>query len=287
MSEKLRAELGADKQLDGEFYMSFEDFLRNFDKIDTVYTDLNGMPGTDFTKANLKVNKWNAMQFSGEFVAGKNSGGCGNEDPAAYWTNPQHQIQVPKIRSNQNVSVIISLLQTETVRKRQETDGSYENAFEALSFRIYSIRAGEKPDSKNRYAAQSLELVDKISSYIYQRDVTQRFDLKPNTYVLIPSLFDRNKNMKYILRYFHELDESETNGIDSKTINHSTPVTPLAGSVLTGTTTPNKANLVQPGPGVSSLSEKYDSWYFAGMSRDAIEKHNAMALDNSLKSTNR
>ena len=67
--------------------------------------------------------------------------GAGNYyDQEAYWLNPQYFLNL-SLRNKQDskVAVIVSLMQTEQVRKRSETDGTYENSNEGISFSIYSI----------------------------------------------------------------------------------------------------------------------------------------------------
>jgi calpain len=77
IAPSLRIQLGHDKQLDGEFYMAFDDFLKFFHKMDTVHSDLSAMNTVDL-KSNQRSDSWQVKQFQGEWIPGKNSGGSGN-----------------------------------------------------------------------------------------------------------------------------------------------------------------------------------------------------------------
>ena len=188
-----------------------------------------------------------------------------------YWLNPQYIIEIPALKTKPTISVIISLLQTESARKRLENDGTYEKSMEAISYKIYSIRSGEKPDPNNKYSANSLEKIDQISSYYYQRDVTKRFELNPGTYVLIPSMFEKNKNMKFLLRYFYEAESSE---VSSK---------PLVSDNKNNQAINDKNPKPNQTPNEKTLSEKYDAWFYAGMNKTQIESFNQEAKLNTQK----
>jgi len=53
-------------------------------------------------------------------------------------------------------------------------------------------------------------------AYLYQREVTKRFELPPGTYVIIPSLHKKNKRMKFVLRVYVEGDPVKE---DKTTVN--------------------------------------------------------------------
>jgi len=95
-------------------------------------------------------------------------------------------------------------MQTETVRKRVENNGKYESSFEDLSFRIYSVKNNAELTQDFKYDPKMLTEYDKLPFYLASREVTKRFSLKPGKYVIIPSMFEKNVNMKFLLRVFYE-----------------------------------------------------------------------------------
>ena len=105
-------------------------------------------------------------------------------------------------------------MQTESVRKRTETNGQFEDSFEDLSFRIYEVKSGA--DELAKYDSSQLTEVAKLPYYLAAREVTKRIRLRPGKYVIIPSLFEKNVNMKFLLRVFYEsLDETSRSANES------------------------------------------------------------------------
>jgi hypothetical protein len=205
-------------------------------------------------------------------------------------------------------------MQTEAAKKRLDTDGSYEKSLEAICFKIFSIRQGAKPDSNMRYNQQSLEIFEKVSSYYYQRDVTKRFELKPGTYVVVASLFEKNKSSKFLLRYFFETEgkfqlqqqsPSNQNQVtsDNATNNNnnnniiSNKVYPAPAPAPVPTPTPNKTNSQTTNKNNDSKSnnnnlpinqaDAYDVWFFAGMEKSGRENFVKEAKLNSQKAFDR
>lgn len=71
VNESIRKDL--DIQDDGEFFMSFKDFLKEFDDIDFVHINLNAfyIVGKDYYE-NIT---WENSNFAGEWIKGKTAGG--------------------------------------------------------------------------------------------------------------------------------------------------------------------------------------------------------------------
>ena len=66
VSDQIKQAIGANKQEDGEFFISLEDFMRLFDNMDIVRVDFN---------MGNNNSKWEIQQFDGAWVPGKNAGG--------------------------------------------------------------------------------------------------------------------------------------------------------------------------------------------------------------------
>ncbi len=126
----------------GTFFVTFEEYCKLFDSIDFLHVNLNAFFKSDYLMNNHEF-KWLYQEFHGQWVPGINSGGSGMGnyyDQEAYWLNPQYFMSLPvRNKYDDKVSMIVSLMQTEQVRKRSETDGTYENSNEGISFSIFSI----------------------------------------------------------------------------------------------------------------------------------------------------
>lgn len=200
IDNKIKQQLKYDQQANGHFYISFTDFYFSFDRLQLVYVNFNAFYSN--SDANIDYN-WEIRQFKGAWIPGENAGGCGNDDRDYYWRNPQYSIALTaeSSRDDDKISLIISLIQTEQVRKRAETNGSYENSNEPISFRIYQVSV---KSLVSRYSENQLTEVGNLNIYLAEKEVSKRFDLPPGDYVIIPSLFEKDKPMQFVLRLFME-----------------------------------------------------------------------------------
>ena len=217
VDDNLKAQLNAGNQNDGEFFICFEDFLQFFDELGFVHVNMNAFYDAG-TGGSVPDFKWVCQNYAGEFIPGRNAGGCGNDDPDAYWLNPQYPIQI----SNKKTSIIISMIQCEQSRMRDETDGSYEKSNEAIAFSIYRCVGSEASISKKfstnpKFGERELDEVCASGAYVYQRERSRRFQLDPGYYVIIPSLFERDKRMRFLVRVFTKGSTSDPSSTNIRT----------------------------------------------------------------------
>lgn len=261
VSAALQATLKANDQSDGQFYISFEDFLVHYDSLDLVHTDFNAM----YNKASstFDLNFASMPSIENAWVIGKNSGGCGNGDPKKYWTNPQFPVTFQSVNANNGeISVVVSLMQTESMRLRAESNGQFGSSFEGLAFRIYAINNGAKPGNNGLYEQKMLTEVSGIGVYSRTREVSKRSSLRPGTYVIIPSLFDKDKNMKFVIRIFYETSAKKPQSQPVKV----EPPQPQSNKVDPQPEKPKV--LITNANGL--VKDKYDTWFYAGYNDSQI-----------------
>lgn len=132
--------------------------------------------------------------------------GCGNDSRKFYWTNPKYLIVVPEGQSDTPVAV--SLTQMDQIRKRMESDGSYENSNEPIAFTIFKILDESlRPDEMSKHVNFDDTQVKKTAStgiYVYEREVNKVCSLSPGCYIVVPSTFERNVSMRFLVRIAHE-----------------------------------------------------------------------------------
>jgi calpain len=126
-----RQSLGLTFEDDGEFYMSFRDFLKYFGELEICH--LTPDSGED----NDAGRRFEVFLFNGEWRRGRTSGGCGNDGPGTYSTNPQFFVNLsdPDPYDDETTCpVIVSLMQRQKQRKTEH----------AIGFKMYQCDLGMK-----------------------------------------------------------------------------------------------------------------------------------------------
>ncbi|XP_043515120.1 calpain-A-like isoform X3 [Frieseomelitta varia] len=212
-------ELGLTFDMDGEFWMSFQDFTRYFTQLEICNLNPDSLTEDDL---NAGKKKWEMSVFEGEWVRGVTAGGCRNF-LETFWHNPQYRITLEyPDEDDDKCTVIVALMQKN--RRAQRRMGA-----ECLSigFAIYHLEYPDrlpKPLDVNffKYNASVGR-----SLFINLREVTCRFKLPPGVYCIVPSTFDPNEEGEFLLRIFSENknnmeendDEVGVGEIDDRVIN--------------------------------------------------------------------
>lgn len=169
-------------------------------------------------KAQDRVKEfgWKMTAYHGVWTPGSTAGGCGQNNEALYWTNPQFLISLYDVDVNDDyklVTVIVSLMQKNTRENRKNKFG--ESTEEFIQFRFYRIINDNDAESAKRtgmrlYASQ-LKRFGSSGKYINVREVTKRFRVPPGNYLIVPSCYDANKKGDFMLRVFTENAISDAN----------------------------------------------------------------------------
>ena len=116
LSEDEKQRLGLTCEHDGEFYMSKNDFMRHFDRVDVAHL-MPGSLGNDEIAAG-KLH-WSTKCFDGSWIKGKNAGGCTNFRETVA-TNPQYLVVLEDSDEDDDdlCTCIIALMQKGTRKKR-------------------------------------------------------------------------------------------------------------------------------------------------------------------------
>ncbi|KAH8849740.1 Calpain [Schistosoma japonicum] len=208
ISQKEKENIHLNFTEDGEFWMSFEDFVTCFSRVEVCHL---GLESLEFNQDFHGKRRLEEAIFSGQWQRNVNAGGCIN-NRTTYWTNPQFLITVedPDPDDNDNkCSILVALMQKET-RKKVGAD------FQPIGFMVYAV-----PDDQTTLMSRA-QLLTKTpiakSQFINTREVVAQFRVPPGRYVIIPSTFDPHIEANFILRVIsqipiteQELDEDNTN----------------------------------------------------------------------------
>ncbi|CAG8465149.1 17380_t:CDS:2 [Acaulospora morrowiae] len=172
-----RNKLGFKIAEDGDFWMSFRDFITNFSTL-VICRHLN-------TSLFSLEKRWCGIAFRGEWsVENETAGGCIN-NPETFHQNPQYSIRVTK-----PIDLVIALMQ-----KDHRSEIGVENV--TIGFVCFKI----EENREYRIHKPTYEIVGRVT-YVNAREVSMKISLKCGHYVLIPSTYNVGEEGEFFMRLF-------------------------------------------------------------------------------------
>lgn len=214
--EEDKKKLGLIFDNDGEFWMSYKDWEKHFDRLEIC--NLNPDSLSDNESQNKR--KWEMSIFEGAWVKGVTAGGCRNF-LETFWNNPQYRITLTEVDEDDDdnkCTCIVALMQK---NRRQIKTQSGEELL-TLGFAIYFLPNPDrvpKPLDMNFFKYNAS--VARSPSFINLREVSCRFKLPPGTYCIVPSTYDKNEEGEFLLRVFSEHQNNMQYGGPSYSIRNS------------------------------------------------------------------
>nr|XP_022333321.1 calpain-B-like isoform X16 [Crassostrea virginica] len=202
---------------DGEFWMSFDDFSKNFEKLEICNLGPDSLEEDELDGKK----RWEGHTENGEWIPRVNAGGCRNYLDT-FWTNPQYRVTLTDPDDDDDddlCTMLVGVLQKDRRKKRKEGLDML-----TIGYVIYKIpddtKEGPLPLNFFKYNASCA----KSNSFINMREVCTRHKLPPGQYCIIPSTFEPHQEGNFLLRLYteqcahsHELDE-ETGIIEEQEI---------------------------------------------------------------------
>ncbi|XP_009995719.1 PREDICTED: calpain-3 isoform X2 [Chaetura pelagica] len=198
---------------DGEFWISFEDFMRHFTKLEICNL-------TPDTLEASKLQTWTVSVNEGRWVRGCSAGGCRNY-PDTFWTNPQYRLKLLEEDDDPEDEEVICSFLVALMQKNRRKERKLGANLYTIGFAIYEV---PKEMHGTKYHLQKdffLYNASKARSktYINMREISERFRLPPSEYVVIPSTYEPHQEGEFILRVFSEkrsLSEEVENMIEAE-----------------------------------------------------------------------
>nr|XP_022333307.1 calpain-B-like isoform X3 [Crassostrea virginica] len=192
---------------DGEFWMSFDDFSKNFEKLEICNLGPDSLEEDELDGKK----RWEGHTENGEWIPRVNAGGCRNYLDT-FWTNPQYRVTLTDPDDDDDddlCTMLVGVLQKDRRKKRKEGLDML-----TIGYVIYKIpddtKEGPLPLNFFKYNASCA----KSNSFINMREVCTRHKLPPGQYCIIPSTFEPHQEGNFLLRLYteqcahsHELDE--------------------------------------------------------------------------------
>ncbi|XP_066591827.1 calpain-A isoform X2 [Prorops nasuta] len=192
-----KEELGLTFDIDGEFWMSFQDFTRYFTALEICNLNPDSLTDDDLSAGK---KKWEMSVFEGEWVRGVTAGGCRNF-LETFWHNPQYRITLEYPDEDDDKCTVIAALMQKNRRAQKRMGADCLT----IGFAIYHLEYPDrlpKPLDMNFFKYNAS--VARSPAFINLREVTCRFKLPPGVYCIVPSTFDPNEEGEFLLRVFSE-----------------------------------------------------------------------------------
>nr|XP_013011979.1 calpain-9 isoform X1 [Cavia porcellus] len=175
---------------DGEFWMAFKDFKTHFDKVEICNLTPDALEEDT-------LHRWEVIVHQGSWVRGSTAGGCRNFLDT-FWTNPQIKLSLTEQDEGQEgCTFLVALMQKD--RRKLKRFGA---DLLTIGYAIYQSPEEHGHLSRDffRYHAS----LARSKTFINLREVSDRFQLPPGEYILIPSTFEPHQEADFCLRIFSE-----------------------------------------------------------------------------------
>uniref|UniRef100_A0A674DKC5 Calpain 2, (m/II) large subunit b n=1 Tax=Salmo trutta TaxID=8032 RepID=A0A674DKC5_SALTR len=182
---------------DGEFWMSFTEFLRHYSRIEICTL-------TPDTLTDDSVKHWSVCNYDGSWRKGSTAGGCRNH-AYTFWMNPQFVIRLDEEDDDPDdnevgCSFVVGLIQKNRRRLRKVGEDMH-----TIGFAIYEECHLFVCFLKHTLHLSLIGLFSSRSeTFVNLREVSTRFKMPPGEYLIVPSTFEPHLNGDFCIRVFSE-----------------------------------------------------------------------------------
>lgn len=228
VSDADKKKCGLDGKDDGEFWMSFSDFKRQYDRVDVCHLDPESM-----SKPGKK--KWVANYTHARWQKGATAGGCRNF-PETFWINPQISLGLEEEDDDEGdddeedekpppqtpgCTFIVALMQKNRRKQMKMGVGNL-----TMGFAIYEYKGtGDGNLEKDFFLYNASKA--RSNTFINTREISNRFRLPKGRFVIVPSTFDPNAEGDFLLRVY-SLKQASSQECDEETGMVDLPKQPAA-----------------------------------------------------------
>ncbi|GAB1607463.1 calpain-9-like isoform X4 [Argonauta hians] len=205
ISQQERNEIGLVYEDDGEFWMSFKDFVSNFQKMEICNLAPDSLDEDELNSRSKK--RWESTSEKGSWVKNVSAGGCRNFIDT-FATNPQFMVSLtdPDDDDDDNLcTLLIAVLQKD--RRKHKKQGIEMLTIGYMIYKLGEGRSGLQEKPFFQYNSSC----GKSNSFINMREICGRHKLEPGNYLIVPSTFEPNCEGDFLIRVFTE--KASTGGL--------------------------------------------------------------------------
>ncbi|RUS72090.1 hypothetical protein EGW08_020151 [Elysia chlorotica] len=199
--ETIKRELEVTSKDDGEFWMSFGDFRREYSNM--IICNMS----PDFDHDGISDKAAYQLLLKGRWEADRNAGGWLECD--TFHLNPQYQLVVyhdahVERRYNGRHPLVVALLQVykRGVSRLGEAEDLYAVGFEIFQLSESASTTIMEPLDNQFFQSMDPLMPENQETYAKYRETSGRFFLYPGRYLLVPSTHEPNQSRDYVLRLF-------------------------------------------------------------------------------------
>uniref|UniRef100_A0A3B3XNS5 Calpain catalytic domain-containing protein n=1 Tax=Poecilia mexicana TaxID=48701 RepID=A0A3B3XNS5_9TELE len=194
---------------DGEFWMSFSEFQRNYSRIEVCTLTPDAIDDNS-------VKHWSVSKFDGTWRRGSTAGGCRNH-PYTFWTNPQFVIKLDEEDDDPDdgevgCSFVVGLIQKNRRKLRKQGEDMH-----TIGFAIYEFHGQREVHLDKNFFLTHAQTA-RSETFINLREVSSRFKLPPGEYLIVPSTFEPHQNGDFCIRVFSE-KQTETETVSDEEVD--------------------------------------------------------------------
>lgn len=197
--DKVKQDIGLNFESDGEFWMTFTDWMKYFDRVEICNLSPDSL--TEDQTGNGR-KRWEMSMYEGHWIKNVTAGGCRNY-LETFWQNPQYFVTLvdPDEDDDEDLcTVIVALMQKN--RRSKQNAGMNCLTMGFTIYRIYDKDMAQKPLGITFFKYNAS--VARSPAFINLREVSCRFKLKPGHYLIVPSTFEPNQDGEFLIRVFSE-----------------------------------------------------------------------------------
>uniref|UniRef100_A0A8B9JJF1 Calpain-3 n=1 Tax=Astyanax mexicanus TaxID=7994 RepID=A0A8B9JJF1_ASTMX len=189
ISKSEKEKLQHQNEEDGEFWMSFDNFKKNYTKLEICNLTPDALDDD-------KIHKWTVSVNEGRWVRGCSAGGCRNY-PDTFWTNPQYRLRLLEEDDDPEDNEVACTFVVALMQKNRRKERKLGANLFTIGFSIYEMHGNKQHMQKDFFTVNSSKARSK--AYINLREVSQRFRLSPGEYVIVPSTYEPHQEGEFIL----------------------------------------------------------------------------------------